>query len=206
MIEKKKSSICHELTQNVSQLLQTTMLWPIMERVFEHAAETHTRWRREGSGSVPSVKDCAPKVGTSADRCYGNTFTILQYGRGILPNKWMHEFTRGEAACENQSIPECITGQPIQNLSLCFIAATIMQHVLILIATCSSPSVIAIKTNFVKMFLPVCNVLGTSDLTKTRCVNATNIESFRNCTKINGNICFIHTSIHGWVWSLWLQH
>ncbi|XP_075877795.1 epidermal growth factor receptor isoform X1 [Nelusetta ayraudi] len=43
----------------------------------------------------------------------------------------------------------------------------------------------------------VCNVLGTSDLTKTRCVNATNIESFRNCTKINGNICFIHTSIHG---------
>lgn len=38
-----------------------------MGRVCEHAAETHTRLRREGSGSAPSVKDCAPKVCPSAD-------------------------------------------------------------------------------------------------------------------------------------------
>lgn len=38
-----------------------------MGRVCEHAAETHTRLRREESGSAPSVKDCAPKVCPSAD-------------------------------------------------------------------------------------------------------------------------------------------
>ncbi|XP_072296981.1 epidermal growth factor receptor [Eucyclogobius newberryi] len=43
----------------------------------------------------------------------------------------------------------------------------------------------------------VCNGLGMGELTDTLCINATNIESFKNCTKINGNIIFIHTSIHG---------
>uniref|UniRef100_A0A4W6C3Y0 receptor protein-tyrosine kinase n=1 Tax=Lates calcarifer TaxID=8187 RepID=A0A4W6C3Y0_LATCA len=43
----------------------------------------------------------------------------------------------------------------------------------------------------------VCNGLGTGDLTHTMSINATNIDSFKNCTKINGNIAIIHTSIHG---------
>uniref|UniRef100_A0A3B4UVW8 receptor protein-tyrosine kinase n=1 Tax=Seriola dumerili TaxID=41447 RepID=A0A3B4UVW8_SERDU len=43
----------------------------------------------------------------------------------------------------------------------------------------------------------VCNGLGTGDLTHTLSINATNIDSFKNCTKINGNIAIIHTSIHG---------
>ncbi|XP_077412016.1 epidermal growth factor receptor isoform X2 [Vanacampus margaritifer] len=43
----------------------------------------------------------------------------------------------------------------------------------------------------------VCNGLGTGHLTHTYSINATNIESFKNCTKINGNIVVIHTSIHG---------
>ncbi|TWW73767.1 Epidermal growth factor receptor [Takifugu flavidus] len=44
---------------------------------------------------------------------------------------------------------------------------------------------------------PLCNGLGTGELTNTMSINATNIESFRNCTKINGNIAIIRTSIHG---------
>lgn len=46
------------------------------------------------------------------------------------------------------------------------------------------------------MFI-VCNGLGTGELTNTISINATNIESFKNCTKINGNIAIIHTSIYG---------
>ncbi|KAK7945473.1 hypothetical protein WMY93_001201 [Mugilogobius chulae] len=44
----------------------------------------------------------------------------------------------------------------------------------------------------------VCNGLGMGELTHTLCINATNIESFRNCTKINGDITFLHTSLHGY--------
>ncbi|KAK5919700.1 hypothetical protein CgunFtcFv8_023572 [Champsocephalus gunnari] len=43
----------------------------------------------------------------------------------------------------------------------------------------------------------VCNGLGIGDLTHIISINATNIDSFKNCTKINGNIAIIHTSIHG---------
>ncbi|TNN67471.1 Epidermal growth factor receptor [Liparis tanakae] len=43
----------------------------------------------------------------------------------------------------------------------------------------------------------VCNGLGTGNLTHILSINATNIDSFKNCTKINGNIAIIHTSIHG---------
>uniref|UniRef100_A0A3B5AVZ7 receptor protein-tyrosine kinase n=1 Tax=Stegastes partitus TaxID=144197 RepID=A0A3B5AVZ7_9TELE len=42
-----------------------------------------------------------------------------------------------------------------------------------------------------------CNGLGTGDLLHTLSINATNIDSFKNCTKINGNIDIIHTSIYG---------
>ncbi|XP_068604778.1 epidermal growth factor receptor [Brachionichthys hirsutus] len=43
----------------------------------------------------------------------------------------------------------------------------------------------------------VCSGLGTGNLTHTMSINAINIESFRNCTKITGSIAIIHTSIHG---------
>ncbi|KAJ3595112.1 hypothetical protein NHX12_004417 [Muraenolepis orangiensis] len=43
----------------------------------------------------------------------------------------------------------------------------------------------------------VCNGLGMGNLADTISINASNIDSFRNCTKINGNIEFIHTSIYG---------
>ncbi|XP_069013747.1 epidermal growth factor receptor isoform X1 [Embiotoca jacksoni] len=43
----------------------------------------------------------------------------------------------------------------------------------------------------------VCNGLGAGDLTHTLSINATNIDSFKNCTKISGNIAIIHTSING---------
>uniref|UniRef100_A0A1A8CXK3 Receptor protein-tyrosine kinase n=1 Tax=Nothobranchius kadleci TaxID=1051664 RepID=A0A1A8CXK3_NOTKA len=43
----------------------------------------------------------------------------------------------------------------------------------------------------------VCNGIGSGELTHALSINATNIGSFKNCTKINGNIALIHTSIHG---------
>ncbi|XP_034412013.1 epidermal growth factor receptor [Cyclopterus lumpus] len=43
----------------------------------------------------------------------------------------------------------------------------------------------------------VCNGLGMGNLTNILSINATNIDSFKNCTKINGNIAIIHPSIHG---------
>lgn len=58
---------------------------------------------------------------------------------------------------------------------------------------------ISLKLVSVVMFSTflVCNGLGVGDLTNTLSINATNIDSFKNCTKINGNIAIIHTSIYG---------
>lgn len=55
----------------------------------------------------------------------------------------------------------------------------------------------SISTSVFLLLSAVCNGLGTGELTNTMSINATNIESFRNCTKINGNIGIIRTSIHG---------
>lgn len=119
----------------------------------------------------------------------------------------VYEFTRGEAVYKNECMPDLPWLQNLSLFLLClniqtqsyFTAESFIQSVLNLnhhrLSTCHQMQ-FAHKTDFC-IFFPVCNGLGTSDLTKTRCVNATNIESFRNCTKINGNICFIHTSIHG---------
>ncbi|XP_041848225.1 epidermal growth factor receptor [Melanotaenia boesemani] len=43
----------------------------------------------------------------------------------------------------------------------------------------------------------VCNGIGMGNLTHTLAINATNIGTFKNCTKINGNVDIIYTSIHG---------
>ncbi|GLD68849.1 epidermal growth factor receptor [Lates japonicus] len=44
---------------------------------------------------------------------------------------------------------------------------------------------------------PLCHGLGSGDLTHTLSINASNIDSFRNCTKITGCVAIIVTSIHG---------
>ncbi|XP_035526470.1 epidermal growth factor receptor [Morone saxatilis] len=43
----------------------------------------------------------------------------------------------------------------------------------------------------------VCDGLGTGHLANTLAVNATNIDSFKNCTKIHGNIAILHPTVHG---------
>uniref|UniRef100_A0A8C7IIU9 receptor protein-tyrosine kinase n=1 Tax=Oncorhynchus kisutch TaxID=8019 RepID=A0A8C7IIU9_ONCKI len=43
----------------------------------------------------------------------------------------------------------------------------------------------------------LCNGLGMGKLANILSINATNIDTFKNCTKINGNIAIIYTSIHG---------
>uniref|UniRef100_A0A8C7USY3 receptor protein-tyrosine kinase n=1 Tax=Oncorhynchus mykiss TaxID=8022 RepID=A0A8C7USY3_ONCMY len=52
---------------------------------------------------------------------------------------------------------------------------------------------------FINMLLifTVCNGLGMGTLSNILSINATNIDTFKNCTKINGNIAIIYTSIHG---------
>lgn len=44
---------------------------------------------------------------------------------------------------------------------------------------------------------PACDGIGVGALTNTIAVNASNIELFRNCTKINGDVHFIGTSFSG---------
>uniref|UniRef100_A0A6Q2Y0N1 Receptor protein-tyrosine kinase n=1 Tax=Esox lucius TaxID=8010 RepID=A0A6Q2Y0N1_ESOLU len=46
-------------------------------------------------------------------------------------------------------------------------------------------------------YFTVCNGLGMGSLAKVLSINATNIETLRNCTKINGNIAILHPSILG---------
>ncbi|XP_010897658.3 melanoma receptor tyrosine-protein kinase [Esox lucius] len=43
----------------------------------------------------------------------------------------------------------------------------------------------------------VCNGLGTGQLTNVLTVNGSNIDSFENCTKINGDVSIIETSLNG---------
>uniref|UniRef100_A0A668A9C5 Receptor protein-tyrosine kinase n=1 Tax=Myripristis murdjan TaxID=586833 RepID=A0A668A9C5_9TELE len=43
----------------------------------------------------------------------------------------------------------------------------------------------------------VCNGTGMGHLATTLAVNASNIDSFKNCTKINGNIAIMHSTFNG---------
>lgn len=47
--------------------------------------------------------------------------------------------------------------------------------------------------------LPVCDGIGTGSLQTAQTVDASNIDKFVNCTKINGNLIFLITGIKGWV-------
>ncbi|XP_032814462.1 receptor tyrosine-protein kinase erbB-4-like isoform X3 [Petromyzon marinus] len=42
-----------------------------------------------------------------------------------------------------------------------------------------------------------CDGIGTGNLSRSQTVDATNIDTFENCTKINGNIAFLTTGIKG---------
>lgn len=42
-----------------------------------------------------------------------------------------------------------------------------------------------------------CDGVGVGALVNTIAVNVSNIESFRNCTKVNGDLVFIGTSFTG---------
>lgn len=56
---------------------------------------------------------------------------------------------------------------------------------------------------------PACDGVGVGALINTLAINASNIESFRNCTKINGDVSIIKSSFTGWdtrlkvSWSPW---
>lgn len=50
---------------------------------------------------------------------------------------------------------------------------------------------------FVLWSLPACDGVGVGALVNTLAINASNIESFQNCTKINGDIFLIETSFTG---------
>uniref|UniRef100_A0A8C7MJU8 receptor protein-tyrosine kinase n=1 Tax=Oncorhynchus kisutch TaxID=8019 RepID=A0A8C7MJU8_ONCKI len=65
-------------------------------------------------------------------------------------------------------------------------------------ATCvkTCPHATFVFINILLIFT-VCNGLGMGKLDKILSINATNIDTFKNCTKINGNIAIIYTSIHG---------
>ncbi|KAL2097311.1 hypothetical protein ACEWY4_006518 [Coilia grayii] len=45
--------------------------------------------------------------------------------------------------------------------------------------------------------LKVCNGLGMGNLKDILSINASNIDSFQNCTKINGDVAILYTTIHG---------
>ena len=47
--------------------------------------------------------------------------------------------------------------------------------------------------------LSVCDGIGTGSLQTAQTVDASNIDLFVNCTKINGNLIFLITGIKGWV-------
>lgn len=45
----------------------------------------------------------------------------------------------------------------------------------------------------------MCDGIGTGSLQTAQTVDASNIDKFVNCTKINGNLIFLITGIKGWV-------
>ena len=54
-----------------------------------------------------------------------------------------------------------------------------------------------INHSFSPRLYTVCNGLGMGRLADVMTINATNIDSFKNCTKINGDISILETSLNG---------
>lgn len=53
--------------------------------------------------------------------------------------------------------------------------------------------------NFCVPILTVCNGIGIGELKGILSINATNIDSFKNCTKINGDVSILPVAFLGWV-------
>lgn len=51
----------------------------------------------------------------------------------------------------------------------------------------------------VTLVSPACDGIGTGSLMSAQTVDSSNIDKFINCTKINGNLIFLVTGIHGLV-------
>lgn len=47
------------------------------------------------------------------------------------------------------------------------------------------------------LVLAACDGIGTGSLVSAQTVDSSNIDKFVNCTKINGNLIFLVTGIHG---------
>lgn len=52
-------------------------------------------------------------------------------------------------------------------------------------------------SHYVCCNLAVCDGIGTGSLLTAQTVDASNIDKFVNCTKINGNLVFLITGIKG---------
>lgn len=61
-----------------------------------------------------------------------------------------------------------------------------------------------VPPNFCVSPLTVCNGIGIGDLKGILSINATNIDSFKNCTKINGDVSILPVAFLGWV-TCWLS-
>lgn len=57
--------------------------------------------------------------------------------------------------------------------------------------------------DFCIFLLTVCNGIGIGELKGILSINATNIDSFKNCTKINGDVSILPVAFLGWV-ARWL--
>lgn len=61
-----------------------------------------------------------------------------------------------------------------------------------------SDSVIVFPNALHKLLvLAACDGIGTGSLVSAQTVDSSNIDKFINCTKINGNLIFLVTGIHG---------
>lgn len=49
----------------------------------------------------------------------------------------------------------------------------------------------------VNLIFAACDGIGTGSLMSAQTVDSSNIDKFINCTKINGNLIFLVTGIHG---------
>lgn len=56
-----------------------------------------------------------------------------------------------------------------------------------------------VPPNFCISPLTVCNGIGIGELKGILSINATNIDSFKNCTKINGDVSILPVAFLGWV-------
>lgn len=62
---------------------------------------------------------------------------------------------------------------------------------------CSDSVIISPSSLHKLLVLAACDGIGTGSLVSAQTVDSSNIDKFVNCTKINGNLIFLVTGIHG---------